>query len=150
MPKESWNSLKTISDRPDLEKLEIFLTKMVAEKGEEIEFVVLFGSMAKGNWSLDSDFDLLVGLNKEDGKRLTDRIYEYSHFSAGRVETIIYSRSEIRRMFKGLNPMLLEPLEYGIPLLDRGEWARLKKEFSRLREMGIISPIPMGWEINQD
>jgi len=46
--------LKGLSDLPNVEKLERFLERLLERRGEELEFVVLFGSMAGGDWSFTS------------------------------------------------------------------------------------------------
>jgi len=56
--------------------LERFLEELLERRGEEVEFVVLFGSMARGDWSAGSDYDLLIGLRGDDGRRFIDRLGE--------------------------------------------------------------------------
>ena len=68
--------LKGLSDRPEVAKLERFLEELLERRGEEVEFVVLFGSMARGDWSAGSDYDLLIGLRGDDGRRFIDRLGE--------------------------------------------------------------------------
>ncbi|MFQ5827570.1 MAG: nucleotidyltransferase domain-containing protein [Candidatus Methylomirabilia bacterium] len=58
--------------------MERFLRHLLDRRGEELEFVVLFGSMARGDWSRGSDYDIFVGLRGEDEKRLIDRMFEFS------------------------------------------------------------------------
>ncbi len=72
-----------LSDRPEVEKLEGFLEPLLQTRGDEVEFAVLFGSMARGNWLPGSDYDVLIGLREDDGKRLIDRIYEFSPWERG-------------------------------------------------------------------
>lgn len=117
------------------------------ERGDEIEFIVLFGSRAKGEWSRGSDYDLLIGLRTNDGKRLSDRIYEFSLLCKGEIEPFPYSRSEWERMFDEFHTLLLEALEYGIIIFDRGAFAEMKRIFSEWREKGIVMPTGTGWRI---
>ncbi len=49
-----------LSNRPHVEKLWEFVDRVLKQKGDEIEFSVLYGSMAKGNWSVGSDYDMLI------------------------------------------------------------------------------------------
>ena len=42
--------------------------------------------MAKGNWSVGSDYDILIGLCIDDGKRFIDRLYDYSLLTSGVIE----------------------------------------------------------------
>ena len=140
--------LKGLSDRPEVEKLERFLKTLEERKGE-IEFIVLFGSMARGDWSAGSDYDLLIGLSGDDGKRFIDRLGEFSP-REGNIEVFPYSRSEWRRMFEGFHPLLLEALEYGLVLWDRGAFAEMRERFRRWREEGRVAPWRCGWRISPE
>jgi predicted nucleotidyltransferase len=127
-----------------VKQLERFLVGLLERKGEDLEFVVLFGSMARGDWSLGSDYDLLIGLSKDDGSRFIDRLED---FSAGRIEVFPYSRSEWQSMFEGFHLLFLEALEYGVVLWDRGAFAKMQERFRRWREEGRISPWRCGWKV---
>ena len=81
-----------LSNRPHVEKLWEFVDRVLKQKGDEIEFIVLYGSMAKGNWSVGSDYDILIGLCIDDGKRFLDRLYEYSLFTSGPIDIFAYSQ----------------------------------------------------------
>ncbi|MEO0248011.1 MAG: nucleotidyltransferase domain-containing protein [candidate division WOR-3 bacterium] len=141
--------LKALSDRPEAEKLERTLQRLLQQRGEELEFMVLFGSMARGDWSLESDYDLLVGLRGEDGKRLIDRLEEFSSLVEGNIEVFPYSRSEWQRMFKGFHPLLLEAFEHGVVLWDRGGFAQMRRVFRQWRSQGKVVPWRAGWKINE-
>src|SRR5438874_11598713 len=84
MQTESSTLWEALSDRPDIGRLRHYVEMALAARGEEIEFIVLYGSMARGNWSIGSDFDLLIGLRIDDGKRFLDRVYEYEQLAPGR------------------------------------------------------------------
>jgi predicted nucleotidyltransferase len=126
--------------------LERFLEGLLEQKGEDLEFVVLFGSMARGDWSVGSDYDLLIGLSRDDGKRFIDRLEDFST-REGRIEVFPYGRSEWQRMFEGFHPLLLEALEYGVVLWDRGAFAPMQECFRRWRQEGRVSPWRYGWKI---
>lgn len=141
--------LNALSGRPEVEKLERFVQRLLDRRGEELEFIVLFGSMARGDWSLGSDYDILVGLRGDDGKRLIDRMYEFSLLVEGNLEVFPYGRSEWRRMFEELHPFLLEAFEHGVALWDRGAFAEMRKDFRRWRESGLVTPWRSGWKIRE-
>ncbi len=146
--RKRWQGLLAeLSDRPDVRQLEQFLTRLLEARGEEVEFVVLFGSMARGNWSRGSDYDVLLGLAGEDGKRLVDRIGELSQFAVGSIEVFPYVRSEWERMFGSFNLLLLDALEHGVVLFDRGAFARMRGVFRQWRQEGIVIPYRDGWRI---
>ena len=133
----------------DEKPIQKFLKRVMETRGNEIEFIVLFGSRAKGEWSKGSDYDLLIGLQIDDGKRLIDRIYEFSLLSNGEVQPFPYSRMEWERMFKELHLLLLEALNHGIILFDRGSFRKMKEIFLKMREEGIITPTETGWRIKE-
>ncbi len=139
MPKASW-------EHPEGKPLERFLEVLLKRKGEIIDFVVLFGSRARGDWSIGSDYDILIGLNCDDGKRLIERMEEFS-FKEADFEVFPYSFSEWRRMFEGFHPLLLEALEYGVVLWDRGAFAEMREAFRKWRESGLVVPWGFGWKI---
>ncbi len=141
--------LQALSDRPDAEKLERFLQRLRERYGDRIAFVVLFGSMARGDWSRGSDYDVLIGLDQEDDQRLIDRMYEFSLLAEGNIEVFPYALSQWRWMFQTFHPLLLEVLEHGIVLLDRGEFARMRQVFQRWRAEGIVIPSGQGWRIRE-
>lgn len=136
-----------LSDRPDVQKLERSLQRLLSERGEEIAFVVLFGSMARGDWSLGSDYDLFIGLETEDEWRFTDRIATFETLVEPGVEVFPYSRPEWERMFREYHPLLLEVLEHGIVLWDQGVFAEMRNTFRQWREEGVVTPWRAGWKI---
>jgi predicted nucleotidyltransferase len=135
-----------LSDRPDIDRLHDYVEAAIAERGEEIEFIVLFGSMARGNWSEGSDFDLLIGMRVDDGKRFLDRVYEYERLAPGPIEPLVYGRSEWTRMWQALHLTLLEAADYGIPLFDRGAWSRIREQFGQYLAAGVVERRPGGWQ----
>ncbi len=139
--------LKDLSDRPKIEILEQAVERMVEARGHEIEFIVLFGSMAKGNWSLGSDYDVLVGLTVADELRFIDRIGEFDSITGGFIETFPYDRPAWERMFAGFNLLFLEALADGVVLVDRGAWARMHDQFLSWRADGTLTRLPRGWSI---
>lgn len=139
--------LKDLSDRPRIELLQDAVERVLAARGEEIEFIVLFGSMAKGNWSFGSDYDVLIGLTVADDLRLIDRMREFDEISGGYVEIFPYGRTAWERMFASFNLLFLEAHADGIPLFDRGGWARMQEQFARWRVDGTLTRLPSGWKI---
>jgi len=140
---------KGLSDRPEVAKLERFLKELLERWEEELEFVVLFGSMARGDWSVGSDYDLLIGLRSDDGKRFIDRLGDFSP-REGNIEVFPYSRSEWRRMFAEYHPLLLEALAHGVVLWDRGAFAEMRKTFQEWLKTGKVSPWRQGWKIKDN
>jgi hypothetical protein len=115
----------------------------------ELEFLVLFGSRARGDWSPASDYDLLLGLAGEDGLRLLDRMAVFAPQEALDVEVFPYSRSEWQQMLRDYHPLLLEALEGGMILWDRGAFATMRECFRRWRQEGRVQPWREGWKISE-
>jgi hypothetical protein len=109
---------------------------------------VVHSSRARGDYTLSSDYDLLVGLREDDGKRLIDRMAEFDPLVEGGVEFLPYGRSEWERMFGDLNPLILDALEHGIVLWNRGGFAAIRETFRRWRAQGLLEPWRSGWRIN--
>jgi predicted nucleotidyltransferase len=139
--------LKALSDRPRIEQLERYVERLIQEQGETLEFIVLFGSMARGDWSPTSDFDLFVGLRGEDRKRFTDRVGEFQSLTEGDIDVLPYSRAEWLGLAEQRALILLEALAYGIPLWDRGGFSELQRSFQQWRESGQVAPYGSGWRI---
>lgn len=95
-----------------------------------------------------SDYDLLIGLRGEDGKRWLDRLEEFSRGIEGNIEVFPYSRREWQRMFEELHPLLLEAFEHGLVLWDRGGFAEMREVFRGWRASGKVTPWRSGWKIN--
>ncbi|MEM7817130.1 MAG: hypothetical protein QXZ20_04410 [Candidatus Aenigmatarchaeota archaeon] len=53
-------------------------------------------------------------------KKFSERIYEYSEYSNGWVEPLVYTDEEIKKMFNDFNPLVLYALKNGIPIIDDG------------------------------
>jgi predicted nucleotidyltransferase len=135
------------STRPELAPLEEALAHLMSKRGDELEFVVLFGSMTRGNWSRGSDYDLLLGLRHEDGKRLIERIGEFADALAANADVFPYSAGEWQRMFADRHVLLLEALEHGLVLHDRGGFAAMREVFREWRRRGEVVPWRNGWKI---
>jgi len=142
------HSLKALSDRPNLAQLEQFLDRLLAERRDDLEFVVLFGSMARGNWSRDSDYDVMVGLREEDSQRFIDRLGEFQALAEGNIDVLPYSRAEWQHLAEQRALIMLEALAYGIPLWDRGAFAELQLDFARWRAEGSVTPSGSGWRVS--
>lgn len=134
-----------IFNQPGYPYLQRFVQRVLAEHGEEIEFIVLFGSRVKDTWRRDSDFDVLIGLRVDDGKRFPERLAEFDGLVERQVEPFVYSRSEIQSMFEQRHTLLLEALADGWVLFDRGEWALRRAELETWRRENKAIRRERGW-----
>jgi predicted nucleotidyltransferase len=78
------------------------------------EAVILFGSYARGEADRNSDLDLVVIKNTR--KRFLQRMIEVARLidnDAGKVDAIVYTPQELRRMIEWGNPFIRNVLEEG-------------------------------------
>jgi predicted nucleotidyltransferase len=141
------NLPETLLAHPEAENLKKFVERVLSERGDEIAFIVVFGSAAKGNWTVRSDLDVFIGLSVDDGLRLIDRIGQFADLAEGNLEVFPYARSEWKRMFDSLHPLLLEVLEDGIVLFDKGDFAAMREIFRKWRSDGLVIRNQFGWRI---
>lgn len=101
-----------------LKKLHQVVGEMAASH-PEIERVVLFGSLARGDAVPGSDADLLIILGKSDLPFL-ERIPRYMPSGAGiGVDVFPYTREEFELMLKEGNRLVKSALAEGIDLFPR-------------------------------
>jgi predicted nucleotidyltransferase len=124
-----------------------FVNAVLAQRSAALEFIVLFGSMARGDWSRGSDYDVLIGLCEDDNKRLLDRMAEFASAVRIALDVFPYSRSEWQRMFADRHPLLLEALEDGVVLWDQGAFATMRATFRQWRQQGQVQRWRCGWKI---
>lgn len=147
MPTLCSNTLENLSNRPRFEDFRRSVERIIAERGDEIAFMVLFGSMAKGTWMPYSDYDLLIGLNHDDGKRFIDRIGEFQLLLHTDADVFPYSRSEWQKMFRDFHLLLLEALDRGIVLVDDGSFVQMRAQFEGWLRDGVIQRRERGWKL---
>lgn len=137
------------------------LYKEVAEKikeelssffGDELASIVLYGSYAEGKESKYSDRDILVVVKQRFGDRRARRDCEIAlrkilYRSVGQVSPRIIGTDIISKTLRNFNPLLLNILKHGIPLLDDGTFATVKEEFQRMLEARIIEPKEDYWVV---
>ena len=104
-----------------IRKLKRIAAQML-EDFDEVEEVVLFGSLARGDDGIDSDADVLIVLSSSPYKRYFDRIPRYARafleFDTD-VDVFPYTRAEFNRMQEDENPFITSMLEEGISLKIR-------------------------------
>jgi len=132
---------------PSRRPLESYVEKLLSsEKKDKVKCIVLHGSMARGDYSYSSDVDLLI-IVSEESKRIDERIYEYSEYSNGWVEPLVYTEEEIIKMFNDFNPLILNALKNGVALVDDGFWSELKKKFIEMENEKKLNRRGNSWII---
>lgn len=90
---------------------------------QRVRKIVLFGSLARGDYSARSDADLLIVLHRDE-RRFMDRIPEFlrAFLSAPLpVEVFPHTEEELERMEKQGNHWLKRVMKEGITLAERQE-----------------------------
>ena len=139
--------LDRLRNRPNLDKLETYLRRLRAELGDDLDFVVLYGSMARGDFSLSSDFDLLIGLRADDGLGFLARLDRFFALNPGGIQPFPYTSSELSLMESNLHLTLLEACADGVILEDSGTFAAMRERHDALVRDGAIERLPdrRGW-----
>ena len=99
MRDESWNSVEVRF--LDLDQVLRDLRSAAAEARRahpEIVKVYLFGSLVRGNWTADSDADLIVVARKEFPDFVLSRSAYQIFTSAIPTDTLVYSESEFEKL----------------------------------------------------
>jgi predicted nucleotidyltransferase len=123
-------------------KITTLLEKALREKSATIEpeSIILFGSFAKGNYTESSDVDILIVLK-------SDLDWFDRQLLVSGLDAIIYTPEELERMFYENKGFILDVLEDGIVLHDKGYWKAMKREFLDKKKSGTIKKIKNGWKI---
>jgi hypothetical protein len=141
-----WSSLQ---DRPRIEALRRFVERLLAEYGDGVEFVVLYGSMARGDYDPWSDHDVLVGLTDDDGLSWPARIGLLQRYApSGAIEPHPYTSREVARMLADCDGTMLDACRDGVVLHDRGAFARIRAAFESLRKVGFFEEWHNGWRVH--
>ena len=110
------------------EAAEDFAGRLVAELGPEVDAIVLYGSVARGEATRDSDVDVLViardaGRAKEHVKELAWAVEAERH-RAFWLCPVVLDREEFLRLATVRWPFVREVSREGIALYDDGTFAR--------------------------
>ncbi len=81
----------------------------------EIVRVLLFGSLARGDWTADSDADLIVVVRNAPRELLARARYQI-HTPAIPTDTLVYSEEEFERFKADPSSFLSQNLEHAIEL----------------------------------
>jgi len=100
------------------EVIGMFLDRISPLRGE-IEQIYLFGSRSRGDWRPDSDYDLLIVLERKD-RRIVDGLYDGVMdvlLSTGRLISLkIFTRSEFDRLRSIPTPFMQNLMREGIKI----------------------------------
>ncbi len=135
---EHRDRLKQLQERyPGWGELESFVGKIAKRRPL---LVLLFGSLATGEFTQYSDADVLVVFD-----RAVDWMAVYE-LSWGRVQPLVYAMGEALREIEAGNTLLIEAVEDGIPLLNRADTYELMREVSeRAKSLLGLVRVGQGW-----
>jgi hypothetical protein len=122
---------------PGFGELEAFVRKVAWHRPL---LVLLFGSLATGEFTQHSDADVLVIFN-----RLVDWMTVYE-CSTGWVQPLVWELGEALREIEEGNTLLIEAIEDGIPLLNRvGTYELLREAPERAKSLLGLVRVEQGW-----
>lgn len=110
--------------------------------GEDLAAVVLYGSYARGQESEYSDIDLLIVVERRfqdwrERRQLEVELRKKFYRLVGQVSPVVLSVDDLPRALEGYYPILLDALETGVVLFDKGCLADLRARFSELKQ-GVL------------
>ena len=97
-----------------------------------LEFAVLFGSRARGDYLKNSDFDILF-VSKRFPKDIFERLKQVQDLLPNNVEPICYTLDEFEENLKGYNVIVWEALRDGKPLLGANRFERYTLRFEEAK-----------------
>lgn len=131
------------------EQLQRWTRRILAERGDKIDFIVLYGSRARGTHRPYSDYDILVGLAGPSEQRFRDRTEAFED-SDLYIEAKIFSPEELDRLWFQYARTLIDALAEGHPLFDRGGWARRQSAYRATLEAGVLEREGRNWIWHKD
>lgn len=103
--------------------------RLLAELPEEIHSLVLFGSVARGEATDDSDIDVLVVTNADlDAERRIDEItYDTNLEVDAYVQLVIFTIRDLERNVELRSWFAIDLITQGIILYDNGTFRRVRE-----------------------
>jgi uncharacterized protein len=102
--------------------------RLVRELGDKLDSIILYGSIARGNFGRESDIDLLL---ISHAKKLSEKAYAISYDVDIKNNTVtsilIYSPEEMRKNFELGSPFIKNVIHEGKIIYDNGTWEKLQR-----------------------
>jgi predicted nucleotidyltransferase len=105
-----------------LKKAKTYVSKLRTQIN--VNAAILYGSMARGDFNLGSDIDVLIISDALPAHPLKRMELLYSIIDGG-IEPKGYTTSDIKNMLNTNNAMLVDALIHGVVLWDDGTWKRI-------------------------
>jgi predicted nucleotidyltransferase len=123
----------TVQVSPDLTRnykitLKDIKSRLLQELRDDLNSIILYGSIARGNFGRESDIDLLLILN---GNKLAEKAYETGYdvdIKNNTVTSILtYSPEEMKRNIELGSPFIKNVISEGKIIYDNGTWEELRR-----------------------
>jgi uncharacterized protein len=105
---------------------------LVRELGSKLDSIVLYGSVARGDFRKESDIDLLL-VSNENGP--TEKAYVIGYDIDIKNNTVtsilIYSNQELSHKIALGSPFIRNVISEGKIIYDNGTWERLRRSLNR-------------------
>ncbi|VVB92369.1 Nucleotidyltransferase domain protein [uncultured archaeon] len=120
------------------------VSELKAKFQDKLCSIILYGSYAKGYAQKYSDIDILIILNKKFANWMERRDLEIElrkrlYRTVGQVSPKVASIEELETSLETLNPLILNILNYGIPLYDDGTFDKLLKHFKQIVPSRVVN-----------
>ncbi|MBI3988535.1 MAG: nucleotidyltransferase domain-containing protein [candidate division NC10 bacterium] len=139
-----------MADYPKVGAIEQFLERVILK--EDPICVLLFGSLARGDYLLCSDADILAIFREPEVNFLQGigRLKELD--DSGWIEPIGYGKEQFKRMIREVNPLAWEALTDGILLYlgDEAAWQEILRVSAETKQTLDVVRTPTGWEIRNE
>jgi predicted nucleotidyltransferase len=107
--------------------------KVISKLSDELDSIVLYGSVARNETTRDSDIDVLI-IAKTTDKRVYDSILRMStdiDLDHNTLTSLVYlNRAEFEKYFKMNSPFINSVLKEGVVLYDNGTFRRICESVS--------------------
>jgi hypothetical protein len=112
-----------------------FRSRVLNELGDRIQSIVVYGSVARGEATKDSDIDVLVVSGDKDvGEKVSDVGYEvdFENDFETFITLIHFTEDELEHRIKVGSPFIFEILKEGVILYDNGTFQRIREKMFRV------------------
>jgi len=136
---------KKLNSSIHFKALEKFLKEL--KKNESVLGVILFGSLAKGEFLPHSDIDILV-IFKNRVSFLENNLELRRLDNSGLIEPFGYGYEQLKIMLKEINPFIWDIFEEGLLLYakENKKIKLLETLRDKVRQQFKVEKIPLGWQ----